>query len=90
MVKQLPRPVLVSNTTLKTRKISEFFKKHLSISNIDRFEKKNHGAFLSISNSVLCIDRQNEQRNSVDTMYDLLNELVKQIATATEGNYTNM
>ena len=48
----------------------------------------NHGAF-SFSNSVLFTDRQNEQRNSVDTMYNLLNELVKQIATATEGNYQN-
>ena len=47
---------------------------------------------ISISDSTLCIDRQNEPRNSVkvDTMYDLLNELVKQIAKATtRGNYTN-
>ena len=35
------------------------------------------------------IDKRSNEIAQVDTMYDLLNELVKQIATATEGNYTN-
>ena len=44
---------------------------------------------LKLADTLLILINPSPSNVKVDTMYDLLNELVKQIATATEGNYQN-